>query len=751
MEWLIVRSDAISLPPPERIPRAPADARVLTIIASHTNSERIRRLGRYLAAAAGSGVLIWTMARLRLSPAATVMALLGLVLALWPPGVLLSRLLPRDLLRPGERTVLAFLLGYPSFSAAYWFAGVLGVRRFFPALMLALAVVAVLVTRRSARATHLEPGGRPHWSLPLLIPLALLMALRGAAPWVPLADGSLGYQHSMDHSVHQAFYWELLRGTPPTQMPTLAGLPFPLYHLLAFMPGLLLTDGSSLQVSTVYHLVSPLLRLTLLMGAVYLVVRVRSGDGRLATAAVPAVLFVSHGLALWLDGRFLESTTPLYFFIRSESGGGGLVVWATVAVLTALHDRRPDAGRALDLAAILAGLTFSFKAQIFGLLGTSFALVLAERVLRTRSRAHARALLLMGLSVLALLASWQASGQLGRPYFTPGALVQHYVYPVLASDPSAMVRERVLGFFRALPLGLGWLVATPLTLWRLVAFSPLALLFVFRSLRRFASLGLTDRWTALAFPVALLWAYLASTRDANGEVTPYEVLQATACLPLIGAVANPLVLAALLRRWRLDAPRVVLWSVLLASAAASWVVLDRPPFVPPGAGILMRPDEQCALAFLREATPFDAVVASDRTDSLPELRGSRKRLNHQAVIAGFAGRRSVIEYHGKDADPGQNRQRALRRLFSTGDLAEARGILDRFGVDYLLEYAGHPLRFPTQELELIFASGGMRIYSRRAGPRPGSAFRPAAWAWLPGFLREPSDLSCPQAMPSPAP
>jgi hypothetical protein len=676
-----------------------------------------------------------------------------LMLALLPPGWLLARLLPRPPLHAGERTVLALLLGYPAFAALYWISAVAGIRRFYPACMIALAGLAVAVAWRDRRDSRRGEGaerrpdpGRPPVALAFLVPLVLVASMRGAPPFLPLADGTLVYDHSMDHSLHMAFYWELLRETPPAQIPALAGVPFPRYHLLGFMPGLLLADFAGLQVSTVYHLVSPLLRLALFMAAVYLAVRLRTGDGRLATAAIAGVLPVGDLLAVCLEGRFLENTTPLYFFMRSESGGGGLVVWATIAALLALHERAralDDASsrRALDLAAVLAGLSFFFKAQIFAVLGLSFAIVLAGRMLGTRQPAYLRAVILMGVTGLVFLASWRGSGDLGRLYWTPGALVEHYVYPMLARDPSTIVRETVLGAFRGAPLGLGWIAATPLALWRIVAFSPLVLLFVWTTLRRFNSGGLADGTFALAFPVALLWAYFVSAREITGEITPYEVLQATHSLALIGAVANVLVLAALLRRWRLDAPRIVLWSVLPASAVAAWAVLDRPPFVPARTGILIRPDEQCALAFLREQTPFDAVVASDRTDSLPELRETRKRFNHQAVVSGFAGRRAVLEYYAKETDAEHNRQRALRRLFSTGDPVEARQILEQLDVDYVLEYAGHPLRF-SSDLIPVFAHGTTRVYARTGVTRRKPPFRPAAEAWLPRFLRERSDLSC---------
>lgn len=714
----------------------------------------LERWGRHLSRAAGLAILVWTLRRLGLSATAALTAFVVLGLALLPPGVLLCRMLPDRLLRRGERTVLAVLLGYPAFAALYWLSAVADVRHLYPAFMLGLAGLAVAVHWRDRRLPVEEESpettrhsARAHWSLFVLVPFALLVATRGAPPFVAGAGGALLYDHSMDHSIHMAFYWELLRDTPPEQIPALAGVPFPRYHLLAFMPGLLLADFAGLQISTVYHLVSPLLRFTLLMAAVYLVVRVRTGDGRLATAAIPAMLFLSDLLAVCLDGRFLENTTPLYFFIRSESGGGGLVVWAIVGVLTALYDRAqalsdPRTGRVLDLAAILAGLSFFFKAQIFAVLGVSFALVLAARALRARSLRYLRALVLMGLALLVLLVSWRASGELGRLYWTPGALVEQYVYPVLAADPSPIVRETVLGFFRSFPVGSGWIVATPLTLWRMVAFSPLVLLFVLRSLRRFNTIGVTDGCFALAFPIALVWAGFVSAREITGEITPYEVLQATHGLALIGAVANVVVLAALLSRFGLDAARVVLWAVLLSSVVAVWAILDRPPFVPARIGIVLRPDEQCGLAFLREKTPFDAVVASDRSDSLPELWGTVKRFNHQAVISGLGGRRSVLEYYSKQTDREQNRQRTLRRLFSTGDAEEARQILETFGIDYVFEYSGHPLQFDTAELDLVFTRGGIRIYARREAARRHSALRPRAAAPWFGFLQERSDLSC---------
>src|SRR6185503_2939186 len=112
--------------------------------------------------------------------------------------------------------------------------------------------------------------------------LALFVMLRWSRPFLSV-PGGLAYEHSVDHTLHLSFYWELLRGIPPQQVPVAGGIPFPAYHLLSFMPGLLLLRSLELPVTDVYHLLVPCAKLLALIGAVYLIVRVRTGDGRAAS------------------------------------------------------------------------------------------------------------------------------------------------------------------------------------------------------------------------------------------------------------------------------------------------------------------------------------------------------------------------------------------------------------------------------------------------------------------------------------
>ena len=185
--------------------------------------------------------------------------------------------------------------------------------------------------------------------------------------------------------------------------------------------------------------------------------------------------------------------------------------------------------------------------------------------------------------------------------------------------------------------------------------------------------------------------------------------------------------------------------VVVPLSCAAWVSLAvSPPYLPPREAIVLSPDEECALLFLRERTPYGAVVASDRSDSFEELRRTSKRLNHQAVVAGLAGRRAVWEYYGEEVDPLRNRPRALRRLFSTTEGAVGETLLRRYAADYVLEYPGLPLAFPKRGLlDLAFERGGIRIYrfggDDAEGPVESGPFPPRP---VLGLVDDADDLTC---------
>jgi hypothetical protein len=710
-----------------------------------------------LVVALGAALTAWTAGWLDLTPSLGLRASVLLAVFLVPWGWLLSRAVDRSLLSPPERVVLALLLGYPIGATAYYLLARLQAAVAFAPLSLALATLLFLRARRrdDTAAGHAAPVDGASLvaaplALALVVPLVLFTLTRWNRALVPL-DGALAYDHSTDHSLHLAFYWELLRGVPAREIPAAAGVPFPSYHFLSFMPGLWLIRGG-LPMVTAYHAVCPLLKLSLLMAAVYLAVRIRTRDGRTATAAVLAVFLVDYAFELRFNERMVVGPPPHYDVIRNEAEGGGLVVWAVVAVLLALHDRarasatpasRGGQGGAMLMAAgLLAGLSYAFKAQVFLLFGAAFGLALALLFLRDRSRALLLGLASMALAFAVVFALSRTGAKLASMEWRAGSFADLYIYPNLRRDPSRALDAGLLRAFESVPAGLGFLIAVPFAIWRIVAFSPLVPAYVVDVLRRARSAGLSDLLFALAFLLALPMGYGLSVASIYAEPSPFEFRQAAHGLALLGAAVSVAALHAILQRRGGDAGRWVLVAAVAASVAVAPFLARAGPYVPAGAGIVLGPDEQCALLFLRHHAPVDAVVASVRTASFADVRRGSIRLNPHAVVAGFAGRRSVLEFYGKEVDGRNDRERDLRRLFTTRDERVADQVLDRYHVDYVLESDTLPLAFPKRRLEEIYRRASWRVYRVPRADRPSG---PPAADW-PVARETSGDLAC-----SPAP
>lgn len=664
-----------------------------------------------------------------------VIAAAVLALAILPWGFLATRGLAPGLLLRSERAVLAALAGYPLAAALYYLlcrAG--GAAAFLPLSAMAALAASVLAWRAGPAAPD-GPGDRalPHWSLLLFVPLAVFTMMRWSRPFSPV-EGGLAYDHSVDHTLHLSFYWELLRGVPPREVPVAGGVPFPAYHFLAFMPGLLLLHSSELPVTAVYHLLSPLLKLLLLMGGVYLIVRVRTGDGRAATAVVPALFCAAYAFESSWSDRFIVGPAPHYDFLRNEAEGGGLVVWSAIGCLLILYDRSRErgddaaAGKLLVLASLFAGLSYAFKAQLFLLFGGAYGLALAVLLLRGRAREALPALLVMAGAFGALFWLSRGPGSTPSVEWRPGLFAELYIYANLRRDPSPWIREGLLRSFESFPGGLGYVLAVPLAIFRVVAFSPLVAAFLFRAVRHARKLGLADVVALLAFLLALPVGYGLSIVSFYKATSPFEFRQAAHGLAFLAVLIDVVALFAFVRRGGRDAGAWVLSAATLASAAAGPVLLVERPYVPARAGIVLSAGEQCAILFLRSQTPPDALVVSART--------GLRRMNHQAVIAGFAGRRSVLEVFEKDVDWNNDRERDIRRLFSTPDEDVARRILERYEVDYVLESPALPLKFPKTGLELTYERDGHRVYRVRRTPET-----PAGQAVPKRFLRT-DELRC---------
>ncbi|MBN2370312.1 MAG: hypothetical protein JXO72_07485 [Vicinamibacteria bacterium] len=642
----------------------------------------------------------------------------GALFMFMPIGCLLASPLRADLLRC-ERIVLALLVGYPAsalviYAAERCGAGTLAV----PLLTMPLLAVIIrsMRSRRAADETAFASKDapftndrrKPHVLLLALVPLILFTTTRGAATFRQSHDG-LAYDHCVDDSFQIAVYWELYRGVPPKELPFAAGLPFPQYHLLSFMPGLLLMRQLGMDAADVYHGVSLLWRIAFLMGGIYLVARIRGGNGRIAAAALPAVFIVMQAAQAALDQRFSAATTPFFFLRTSESGGGAIAVWSGIAALLALSERSRGFERryALILASALAGVSFGFKAHLFLLLGTAYVLALGVAFWRDRSKIHLLALAVLMLTTAVVFLSWRAPGDYGFPRFTPGMFARLYVYPVLAEDPWPVVRATLLGPLRALPSGLADVLASLLAAWRMITFSFLIPSWIICGAKRWRTLPLIDAAFMLACLLSIPLAYGFSITSIGGIVSPYDFILIAQCLPFFAAVADVLIVAALLKRRTAKSDQFMLNGIVALSMLLSARLISGKPWPTPFRNAVLSPDEQCALLYLRNATPLDAVVAIARGDGAPP--GSR-RINHHAIVAGFTGRRSVHEFYWKEADPSIDRVRAMRRLFSTESLSEAEELIERFGVDFMVEYAGRPIRFPKTRLQEVFTRKTVRVY-----------------------------------------
>lgn len=674
------------------------------------------------APAAGVTIALLLLWGLPLTAAQWAVTLGGLAFLLLPSGLLLTSGLATRLL-PAERWLLAWIVGYPVGSALYY----TGLRTGAEWLVWGAVATAAAMRwwwSRPTGPTVVGVRARPHWSVWLIGPLCFLPGFLADAAFVPIGDAVALARHP-DATVHMAFYWELLRGVPPAQVPFAAGVPFPTYHVLAYMPGLFLVRHTGLDIATVYTVISPLLRLSVLVGGVYLGVRFRTGDGACATAALAATFLVSQALELRLEGLGLNTLNSLSYFIRSESGGGAIAVWAVVLALLALDQASASKSRtllgrpALSAAVLLAGLSFGFKAQAFALLAPALLLGLSAGFLYTKRSELLAAAALLCLVAGTVLLEARREGGLGALSFSPGAFATAYVLPALARRP-------IFGFdlgsqIARLADPARWVAATSLGLWRLTLFSPLVPLLLLRAWRWRRRLGVADAAAAFAYPVGFGLLAFVSTTELDGRVSPLVARQAVQALVFLSAVVGVVVLwQSRLRRPRADSRWLLLASLLAAAGLALTGPLLNPRW---GAPLIIGPDERCVLAYLAEQTPQDAVVASARPLPPPDPVIPMDTLRRYAVISGLAGRRQVLEYLDDGVDPANSRSRDLVRLLK-GTPEEAAASIARYRVDYVVQF-GPPSPLPVPG-RLVLERPTARVFEVARARRPRTQSVPSA-------------------------
>ena len=646
--------------------------------------------------------LALTAAKLDVRTGEALRAALGLAALALPAGLWLTRPLAGPLEGPFERLVLAALVGYPVTAAAFFLLARAGV----PGLLLVVVALAtgvpILVAIRGDRSRWRTWLATPSVAPPLVLSLAVMALLWGTRALTP-AWGGLVYDPrdgGFDRLMHPAFLWELLRGVPPSQLPSVAGVPFPSYHVLGYLPGVALVRHAGLGVVTVAHAVLPAAHLALLLAGILVCVRLRTGSRALSLAAVVALAFVVNTLP-GLGSGLQHALFSLEGTGQSLSGGAGGAVWAGVAALLALHGRLDDARarqRALVLAGTLAGLSYGYKAQTFLIFAPAFCLAV---ILSQSGAVRARFLALAACAgaVLALFAL--------NPRITAGSVV--FAPGLFGQQSGLAARFTSLGAVEA------GLLATPIALFLKLQHGLPYLAFVVWRLRRARAAAPLDLLLALVLPLMLIAALTMGMREPEGEISALAAFVALGAVQVASVPVDVVVLSHVFSRAGLKGERAVLLLTLSAGAGLLPLTLAR-TVQRLDTGLVLSKGEVDALEYLRRQAPLDAVVATARSRSFAGLRPQMRGLDRFAVVAGLAGRRSVLEYYRPGIDPHHDRHADLGVLFSTRNPVVAETILRRYGVDYVLEYPGLRLKAPLDGLVVVHESQGVQVW--RYGPPP---------------------------------
>lgn len=642
-----------------------------------------------------SGGLLLASWRLGVSASEGLRAISILALAVLPLGFRLTR---GTHLSAADRAIVSALVGYPISAATYYLLALLGLESLFPALVLGLLVEAAVrgfSRPRTTRAPALNGSVLALWAA---------IAFLGFSDRQPFEAGSEGMVYRLLHRddlIHQAFYWELLRDIPPKELPTLAGFTFPPYHVFPYMMGVLLARYGRLDVPVIHHAIVPVLHVTLFFAAVYLALRTRTRSPRIAAASLILLFFTSKGLA-----RFSHwSATAFDLFPLSESVSGGLVVWATVFCLLALSESGPERGvatrRLLMLSAVIAGLAVFFKAQLFALLGPAYVLGLLLLAWTRRSREMLAAALLACATTALVTASWRAPTRYGQVAFEPGRIA----------------REKGHGkVVDMVPLRYRWISGTALAWWDLANFPVILPFYLAGRMRALRTVNVGDATLAFALAGSVVMVGGVTVSENYGGQSTLATLQAMESFWPWLTLGEAALVGTWLRRRSDHGERWVLFGALaLALAFGPSLVRSQPGRLNLTAG------EVGALAYLRERTPPDSVVAHIR-----EGLEQSNWLNRYPVVAGLAGRRTVLEYYAWQADPESNRRRAMRNLFTTTDEAQARKILRRYRVNYVLEYLALPLKLKSEALRLVYDGGDVRLYEVTGSETPVPRVEPDA-------------------------
>jgi hypothetical protein len=666
-----------------------------------------------------------------------VIAIVGVSIFIWPIGHMIIKWINPVGICSCEKFLLQWLIGYPLASGFYYFLALLKVDYLFPVIVIILSVnilgnawrEGALQNFRTALYNRKRTMTSPHWLLLGLLGLIILVITRGNAAFTPV-EGGLAYRHSPDNLVHLSFYWELLRGILPHELPYASGISFPQYHILPYMLGVVLVKYGHLDVFQMYHAVMPIVNLTLFIFGIYIVMYRLSKSYHLVYATLVAIFFVMSPLQLilgkridWESGAFQPT---FQVFLRHVSVSGGFIIWTTIACLLVYYDqfkKEPGneglASRFLYLTAVLVGLSYFFKAQMFIPAGGAFFFAMLFILTRDRKAELLYALILTGFVFCTLYLSWRTESP-HRILLMQGLYAKTYVFPALKNDPSPFIHTTLMNIIQSLPNRWEILVATQLGVWRSLNFSVLIPIYYVFQLRRFRRLGLLDMFLIVFLPlIVIMTNCIVNVRDYGADIPLQKgiystdfVREANFILPVLVTAIDISVLSIILNRLRRDGEK---WTVciVLVLALILFPITIRIPVHDAFRELIkitISPGELGALKYLREETAQDAVVIDNRKDSYPDQGVTL--WNREAIVAGLGGRRSVYEYfpYPKVIDPQHNRKKDIQTLYTTPNAQVAWEILRRYGISYILEYASLPLKFPKDELETVYESPDVIIF-----------------------------------------
>jgi len=188
---------------------------------------------------------------------------------------------------------------------------------------------------------------------------------------------------------------------------------------------------------------------------------------------------------------------------------------------------------------------------------------------------------------------------------------------------------------------------------------------------------------------------------------------------LLGTAAGALAAASWSAAGTRRAPRVALGVVLAAAAAASLVFVYAGPVA--RTGDFEGPARLGGLRWLQQSAPGDVAVIRWLRENAPQdavvLEAAGPDYSTGGRIATFTGRPTVIAWAGHhlvwNQDIGQ-REAEVATVYSGTDLAAARAVLRRYGVDYVVVGAQERTTYPGPGIENV-ARLGRRVFAAPDG------------------------------------